>query len=213
MRGGLSLGSTVAWPADVSGLNSGFFTVSRAGFQGGLVNTLTIGDRLILTLGVNSSVQTFAIRQTGLSQYKMDARFRTINLEVPFQVGFTGYLGSLRHRESVGIGLQSNLSLGSKIVQTGDSVASILPVTQILGAAKVYPVLQAAFDIGSEFENDGALYFGLCFRYGMQEVYSARLFTTAFTPQVVTYNGTYLGFGLTYYLPRYSYWFKREFIY
>lgn len=213
MRAGLNLGSTVAWPADISSLNTGFFTVSRAGFQGGLINTLTIGERLVLTLGVNGNIQSLAIRQTGLSVYRMDARFKAINLEVPLQIGFTGFLGSLRHREMIGAGLQSNLSFQSKLIETGDSVSTILPVSQISSSAKVYPVLLAAFEIGSEFENDGAIFFGLCFRYGMQQVYSASLNTTQFPQQTVTYNGTYLGFGLSFYFPRYSYWFKREFIY
>jgi hypothetical protein len=213
MRPGIVLGSSVAWPADVSGLNSGHFTVSRAGFQGGLVNTATFADRLILTFGINANIQSFAVRQTGVDKFRFDSRFRAINLEIPLQLGFTGYLGSLRHRELLGVSLQTNVSSQPKIVEEGDSSAAIQAMATTSFTSKVYPVLTAAFEIGSEFENDGALFFGVCFRYGLQEVSNSEVSSLAFPTQRVTYNGTYLGFGLTYYLPRYSYWFKREFIY
>jgi len=213
MRIGFNLGSTVAWPAPNPDINSGFFTVSRAGFQGGLVNTLTVNDRWIFSLGVNTSVQSFALRQTGLAQYNLDARFKALQLEVPLTVGFTGYLGSLRHREFIGVGLQSNLSLDPKLVLNGDSTSTLNASITSSSTTKIYPVLMAGFEIGSRFENDGGLFFGVCFRYGMQLAYTGSLTTNLFPEQKVAYNGSYLGFGLTYYLPRYSYWFKREFIY
>ena len=213
MHLGLNAGTTVSWPADISQLSDEFFTVSRAGFQGGIINTLTISDRLILSLGVNASLQSFALRQTGEAAYNLDARFKAFQLDVPFQVGFTGYLGSLRHRALLGVGLQTNLSYSNKLVFNGDSSSTINLEAISTGSLSVYPVLNAAFEIGSEFNNDAALFFGICFRYGLQEAYSATLNSTRYIPQTVTYNGTYLGFGLTYYLPRYSYWFKREFIY
>jgi hypothetical protein len=213
MRGGITLGSSVAWPADVAGLNSGFFTVSRAGYQGGLVNTLTYADRLVIRFGVNANMQSYAIRQTGIDKYRFDARIRSLNLEIPLQVGFTGYLGSLRHREMIGAALQTNLSASSKLVSQGDSVSVIGPEGSVSVNKVVYPVITAAFEIGSEFDNDGALFFGACIRYGFQEVTRAAVNTSFFPLQQTGYNGTYLGFGLTYYFPRYSYWFKREFIY
>jgi hypothetical protein len=213
MRAGITLGSSVAWPADLSGLNSGFFTVSRAGFQGGLVNTLTFADRLVFRLGVNANMQSYAIRQTGVDKYRFDARIRSLNLEIPLQFGFTGYLGSLRHREMIGASLQTNLSASSKIVQQGDSVAVISPAGTVAVTQAIYPVITAAFEIGSEFDNDGALFFGACIRYGFQETTRSNVSSNFFPAQQAAYNGTYLGFGLTFYFPRYSYWFKREFIY
>jgi hypothetical protein len=212
-RLGINLGSTVAWPADNAVLDNGFFTVSRAGFQGGLVNTLTFNDRWLLSIGANTSIQSFAVRQTGFPEYNMDARFKALQFEVPITFGFTGYLGSMRHREFIGAGLQSNLSLNPKLVLNGDSTSQLNAVISTNSTSKIYPVLLAGFEIGSQFDNDGALYFGVCFRYGMQEAYTGALSTTIFPDQKVAYNGSYLGFGLTYYLPRYSYWFKREFIY
>ncbi len=213
MRIGINLGSTVAWPAPNPVLDNGFFTVSRAGFQGGLVNTLTLGDRWIFSLGANASVQSFALRQTGIAKFNMDARFKAFQLEIPLTLGFTGYLGSLRHREFVGVGLQSNLSLDPKLVLNGDSASYISAENTTSTTTKVYPVLMAGFEIGSRFENDGGLFFGVCYRYGMQQVYTGSLTTNLFPEQKIAYNGSYLGFGITYYLPRYSYWFKREFIY
>lgn len=213
MHLGINAGSTVSWPGDISQLSDQFFTVSRAGLQGGIINTLTISDRIVLSIGANASLQSFALRQTGEAAYNLDARFKAFQLDVPFRVGFTGYLGSLRHRELIGVGLQTNLSYSNKLVFNGDSSSTISLSAKSTSSLSAYPVLTAAFEIGSEFNNDAALFFGISFRYGLQETYSATLTSTRYLPQTVTYNGTYLGFGLTYYLPRYSYWFKREFIY
>ncbi|MEX1187717.1 MAG: hypothetical protein WED33_00555 [Bacteroidia bacterium] len=213
MRLGFNLGSTVGWPVESSGLNDGFFTVSRAGVQGGIVNTLTVSDRFIASIGANVSLQSFALRQTGNQIYNLDARFKAFQLDIPLNIGFTGYLGSLRHRETIGIGLQSNLSLSNKLVLNGDSTGNIDAKASSALRTSVYPVLMAGFEIGSTFDNDGSIYFGLHFRYGLQEVYTASFNSNVYPTQSVVYNGTYLGFGLTFYLPRYSYWFKREFIY
>jgi hypothetical protein len=213
MRLGFHAGTTVSWPADISALDNGFFTVSRAGVAGGLLNTLTVSDRFISSIGVNASLQSFALRQTGIDVFNLDVRFKALQLEIPISIGFTGYLGSLKHREVIGIGLQTNLSLNNKIVLNGDSAFALNAIASSTINRTIYPVLMAGFEIGSRFDNDGGLFFGVNFRYGLQEVYSANLSTTVFGPQRVTYNGTYLGLGLTFYLPRYSYWFKREFIY
>jgi hypothetical protein len=212
-RLGINLGSTVAWPASDAVLDNGFFTVSRAGFQGGLVNTMSINDRWIISIGANTSVQSFALRQTGLPEYSLDARYKALQFEVPITFGFSGYLGSMRHREFIGAAMQSNLALNPKLVLNGDSTAGINAVITTSSTSKVYPVLLAGFEIGTRFDNDGAMFFGVCFRYGMQEAYTGTLTTNIFPDQKTVYNGSYLGFGLTYYLPRYSYWFKREFIY
>ncbi len=203
MRLGFRAGTTVSWPADISGLDNGFFTVSRAGIEGGVINTLTISDRFISSIGVNASLQSFALRQTGQAIYNLDARFKALQLEIPLSIGFTGYLGSLRHREEIGLGLQTNLSLSNNLLLNGDSANSIAATASSSLTTSIYPVLIAGFEIGSVFNNDGALFFGINFRYGMQEVYNANLATTVFSPQRVNYNGTYIGLGLTFYLPRY----------
>ena len=213
MRLGIHAGSSISWSKPDGALSPGFFTVSRAGFEGGLVNTLVLNDRLLLSVAANFSSQVFTLRQTGTPKYTLDARFRTYNLDVPLTIGFTGYIGSLRHREMVGIGLQSTLATGSRLILNGDSTSLLNATTSIAQKTSVYPVLMAGFEIGSTFDNDGGMFFGLTLRYGMQDVFSGSLNTNAFPIQSLKYQGTYLGFGLTYYLPRYSYWFKREFIY
>jgi hypothetical protein len=96
---------------------------------------------------------------------------------------------------------------------SGDSSSTLEYSTTTSQNKSAYPVLIAGFEVGSVFKNDAALYFGTTLRYGLQDVYSGSFNSARFSNQVATYSGTYLGIGITYYLPRYSYWFKREFIY
>jgi len=211
MRLGFTAGPTVAWASGESQLSSRFFIVSRAGFQGGITNSIELGEHFFASASANYSIQSFALRQTSAQAVGVDARFRSHNLEFPIMLGFSGYLGSLRHREFVGAGLQLNLNYAQNVKLSGDSLFDYYSdVSQIKSS---YPVLIAGFEVGSVFKNDAALYFGTTFRYGLQDVYSGRFNSARFSNQIATYSGTYLGIGITYYLPRYSYWFKREFIY
>ena len=212
MRLGFTAGPTIGWASGESQLSSRFFIVSRAGFQGGITNSIELGEHFFATVSASYSIQSFALRQTSAPAVGVDARFRSHNLEFPIMLGFSGYLGSLRHREFVGAGLQLNLNYAQNVKLSGDSLFDYYSdVSQIKSA---YPVIIAGFEVGSVFKNDAALYFGATFRYGLQDVYARNFeLLSRFSNQVATYRGTYLGIGITYYLPRYSYWFKREFIY
>jgi hypothetical protein len=213
MRLGFTAGTTVGWAAKDNQLSTNFFAVSRAGFQGGVINTLDVGEHFFSSIGANYSIQSFAMRQTGIAAVGVDARFRTHNFELPLTLGYKGYLGSLLHREYIGAGLQFNLSTAQNVKLSGDSSSYMTYTTSADVKTSAYPVLIAGFEVGSVFGNDAALFFGASFRYGMQTVYNGTLNTNRFVSQTASYNGSYLGIGITYYLPRYSYWFKREFIY
>jgi len=209
-RIGLTASPTIAWAGPGAKLDNQFFTVSRAGFNGGITLAVNTGQRLFFRFSASYSQQSFAIRQSSVPYFKTDVRNKIINLELPLVVGVSGFLGSLRHREYVGVGLQLPLSHTPKIVASGDS-ASVLKYSAISSNVKPYPVAIAGFEIGSEFKNDGAIFFGANFRYGFSEIYSSTFTSNRFNPQTAGYKGTYTGFELTYYFPRFSYWFKRDF--
>ena len=213
MRLGFTAGPTVAWASGESQLSSRFFIVSRAGFQGGITNSIELGEHFFASASASYSIQSFALRQTSAPAVGVDARFRSHNLEFPIMLGFSGYLGSLRHREFIGAGLQLNLNYAQNVKLSGDSSSTLNYSTTASQNKSAYPVLIAGFEVGSIFKNDAALYFGATLRYGLQDAYSGSFNAARFSNQVATYSGTYLGIGITYYLPRYSYWFKREFIY
>jgi len=213
MRLGFTAGPTIGWASGESQLSSRFFIVSRAGFQGGITNSIELGEHFFASASASYSIQSFALRQTSAPAVGVDARFRSHNLEFPIMLGFSGYLGSLRHREFVGAGLQLNLNYRQNVKLSGDSSSTLDYSTTTSQNKSTYPVLIAGFEVGSIFKNDAALYFGATLRYGLQDVYSGSFNAARFSNQLATYSGTYLGIGITYYLPRYSYWFKREFIY
>ncbi len=213
MRLGFSAGPTVAWTSGNNSISPNFFTVSRAGFQGGITNSLDLGEHFYAGISVNYSIQSFGLKQTGTPAVGMDARFRAHNVEVPIMVGTCGYIGSLKHREFLGVGMQFNLSTAQRVKLSGDSSSFITYKTSAVVNTKAYPVFMAGFEVGSIFKNDAAMYFGATFKYSTSNVYDGSLTSNRFPLQSVNFKGTYLGISITYYLPRYSYWFKREFIY
>jgi hypothetical protein len=71
----------------------------------------------------------------------------------------------------------------------------------------------AGMEVGTEFDNDGALFFGLSFRWNPQQQYSFQFDSQRFSPQIAATNGNFVMLEITYYLPRFSYWFKRDFTY
>jgi len=213
MKLGFTGGPTFSFAGSDSVLSDGFFTSTKTGFNVGSVLTLQAGEHFFSRLGVNYSNQGFALRQTSDAIYGTDVRFRLNQLEIPLSIGFTGYLGNLRHREYIGVGVRFPLSsYNNVILKTDTSVAHTITITQqpIKGLATF---LLAGFEIGSEFKNDAAIFFGASFKYGMQNLMNGGLVSSHFAPQAVSYNGTYVGLELTYYLPRFSYWFKRDFTY
>jgi hypothetical protein len=209
-RLGLTGSPNFSWATSDAQLSNGFFKVTRVGFSGGINATVSVGPRFFMRLATHYSQQSFALRQNSDVAYKTDIRYRIRNLEIPFTFGVSGFLGSLRHREFVGAGLQLSLSKNPRVIISGDSsVNYTYSITDKL--VKLYPVLIAGFEVGSQFKNDGGLYFGANFRYGLNEIYQTNFISNHFNPQPIGYNGTYLGLELTFYFPRFSYWFKRDF--
>lgn len=213
MRLGFTAGPTLAWTSANTNISTNFFTVGRAGVQLGVTNSLELGEHFFSSVSALYSLQSFGLKQTGIPSFGIDARFKSNNLEFPLMLGSCGYLGSLRHREFVGAGLQLNLSNVQTVKLSGDSSTVLTYTTQATSLSNVNPVFIAGFEVGSIFKNDAAMYFGATFRYATTDVYQGQFTSNRFPVQLPTYNGTYLSFNITYYLPRYSYWFKREFIY
>jgi hypothetical protein len=209
-RLGITGSPNFSWATSDAQLSNGFFKVTRVGFNSGINMTLSVGPRFFTRLAVNFSQQSFALRQNSDAAFKTDVRYKILNLEIPLTIGVSGFLGTLRHREFVGAGLQLPLSNNPKIIVSGDSSSAYIYSTAD-NTVKPYPVLIAGFEIGSQFNNDGGLYFGANFRYGLSEVYRSTFNSNRFNPQPIGYNGTYLGLELTFYFPRFSYWFKRDF--
>ena len=125
MRLGFTAGPTIGWASGESQLSSRFFIVSRAGFQGGITNSIELGEHFFASASASYSIQSFALRQTSAPAVGVDARFRSHNLEFPIMLGFSGYLGSLRHREFIGAGLQLNLNYRQNVKLSGDSSSTL----------------------------------------------------------------------------------------
>lgn len=212
MKLGFTGGPTFSWASSETQLNNNFFEVARAGFSGGVTTSLHAGEHFFARATAGFSKQVFAIRQNSDPRWGVDIRYRSNNIELPFCAGYTGYLGSLIHREYVGGGLMLNINRNSRVELTGDSSAAFLThqssTDQSMGS---YPFVLAGFEVGARFNNDGALFFGGSFRYGFQPVFKGRFENSRFPVQYPAYNGAYLGIEVTWYLPRFSYWFKREF--
>ena len=152
MRLGFTAGPTIGWASGESQLSSRFFIVSRAGFQGGVTNSIELGEHFFASASANYSIQSFALRQTSAPAVGVDARFRSHNLEFPIMLGFSGFLGSLRHREFVGAGLQLNLNYAQNVKLSGDSSSILNYNTTTSQNKSVYPVLIAGFEVGSIFK-------------------------------------------------------------
>ena len=212
---GFTAGPIISWASNDSKFQNDFFKSGKAGYNAGLSLSIQSGEHFFSRLSTLYSTQIFAISQTSNINYKIDTRLRFNQLEIPLVVGFTGFLGSLKHREYVGAAMSFNLNNSQKFI-TGDSVTGndySLATTKL---NKAFPLLMAGFEIGSQFKNDGGLFFGINLRYGLNSIYSGSLEASQngiFSIQTPDYRGTYIGIEVTYYLPRFSYWFKREFIY
>jgi hypothetical protein len=209
---GFTAGPTIAWASSETKLQNNFFKASKAGYNGGLSLSLQAGEHFFSKISTIYSTQIFVLRQTSNLNYKIDTRFRFHELEIPIIVGFTGYLGSLKHREFIGAALSLNLNTSQKII-VGDSLLGNDININTTSLNKVFPLLMAGFEIGSQFKNDAALFFGITLRYGVNAAYSGILNSTRYGIQNTAYKGTYVGLEVTYFLPRFSYWFKREFVY
>jgi hypothetical protein len=209
---GFTAGPIISWGSPDSKFQNDFFKSGKVGYNAGLSLSLQSGEHFFSRISTLYSTQIFAISQTSNINYKIDSRLRFHQLEIPLVVGFTGYIGSLKHREYVGAAMSFNLNTSTKFIR-GDSLPEKDFTLTTDKLNKAFPLLMAGFEIGSVFKNDAALFFGVNFRYGLNSIYSGTLNSSKYSLQNPSYKGTYVGIEVTYYLPRFSYWFKREFIY
>lgn len=211
LKPGIVAGPTFSWPQSDSDLRDGFFGVTRTAFQTGICNSLQAGDHFFSKLSVLYSMQGFAVRQTGIPEWRTDIRYRISRLEVPLVAGTSGFLGNLRHREYLGTALSLRFTETSKVIAGGDSLSAHVFKTNTPPANQTALLLLAGFEVGTTFKNDASIYFGGIFKWAPGKLFSGTFESNHFQNQGIRYNGTYAGLEITFYFPRYSYWFKREF--
>jgi len=194
-------------------LNNGFFTSGKAGLQIGAGGSMGLGERLFLRGGVNYSRQSFSFKKNNATDLAVDFTFSRQHLELPLTVGFSGYLGSLLHREFIGLSYNSLLgdNLTSKI--SGDSTAGSEFTVNITDKKASFLNYTVGFEVGSSFNNDGAIFFGLSYRFSPAGQYGGLFKANPYPEQKFSWNGNYALLEITYYFPRVSYWFKRDFTY
>lgn len=213
MKLGVTAGPGFAWLDKDSDLKDGFFRVTRTGFSGGICNSLQAGEHFFTKISVLFSSRTFSMRQTSRPEYRTDIQYTLSGIEIPWVAGTSGFLGSLRHREYLGVSVSSRTGLKRRTELKGDS-ASLLSYNFETGNAKgFFPSVLLGFEVGTTFRNDASLYFGGLIRYGIQQVFSEKVSGNIFQSQNPVYRGAYAGIELHYYLPRYSYWIRKEFTY
>jgi hypothetical protein len=210
---GFSVGPSFCLMEEGTGLTEGFFTSTRAGINAGLSLSLEAGEHFWAKTGAQFNRLNFSFKQNTATDYRVDFKYGLNNLDIPLQVGFSGYLGSLRHREYLGVAFVSRLGRSFKPTFTGDSILSHTYSFTDSPAKASYLTYVAGFEIGSEFDNDASIYFGLSLRYNPDTRYSSTFNSSRFLPQTASTRGNYLMLEITYYLPRFSYWFKRDFTY
>jgi hypothetical protein len=194
-------------------LNNGFFTSGKAGLQIGAGGSMGLSDRLFLRGGVNYSRQSFSFKKNNATDLAVDFTFSRQHLELPVLVGFSGYLGSLLHREFIGVSYNMLLgdNLSTKI--SGDSTAGAEFTVNINDKKASFLNYLVGFEVGSSFNNDGAIFFGLSYRFSPVDQYGGLFKANPYPEQKFGWNGNYALLEITYYFPRVSYWFKRDFTY
>jgi hypothetical protein len=213
LRGGISAGPTFILMDDNQQLNNGFFTSTRAGANLGINLSMQSGEHFWSRVGVNYNRLNFSMKQNTSTEYRIDFRYGLNNLEIPLQVGVTGYLGSLKHREYLGVAYVNRLGRDFKTTLSGDSASVYAYSTPESVVKSSYLAFVAGLEVGTEFKNDAGLFFGLSMRYNPETQYSSSFNTAVFGNQLASTKGNYLMLEITYYLPRFSYWFKRDFTY
>lgn len=213
MKLGVAAGPLFSWPSGSSKLSGDFFGVTRASYHGGICNTIQFGEHFFGKVAANYSRQIFSIRQTKNPGYRTNIDLNFSRLELPISFGLSGFFGTLRHREYIGMAISSKIRNKESIDVSGDSSADYKATFENIRVSPAFLVFLAGFEIGTTFKNDASLYFGGSIRLGKRNVYSGQLSTSIFQDQYPEYKGTYASFELTYYLPRYSYWIKKEFTY
>lgn len=212
-RWGFAAGPAFGLTNSAQTLNASFFTATRTGFSAGTHVAVTAGERFFSRAGVNYNQLNLALRQNVNYNYKIDIRWNLRQIEVPVVAGFSGYLGSLRHREYLGVAYSIPIGSGQSLNLTGDS-ASVLSNSMVeLQRSKGYLTGIAGVEFGTVFENDGALFFGLSARWNAATQHAIAFDSNRFDRQIAATNGNFVMLEITYYLPRFSYWMKRDFTY
>lgn len=212
-RGGFSAGPSFILMENEQKLSNGFFTSTRAGVNAGLNLSMQAGEHFWSRVGVNYNRLNFSLKQNTSNDYRIDFRYGLNNIEIPLQLGVTGYLGSLKHREYLGVAFVNRLGRDMKTTITGDSASVYSYATPESAVKSSYLAFVAGLEVGTEFKNDAGLFFGLSMRYNPETQYSGGFNTAIYGNQIASTKGNYLMLEVTYYLPRFSYWFKRDFTY
>lgn len=211
MKPGITAGPSFTWPDGTSRLSDGFFGVTRTAFQAGICNTFQAGNHFFSKISLLYAMQNFAVRQTGIPAWRTDIRYRISRLEIPLVAGTSGFLGSLRHREYLGASLSLRMAEQPTVNLSGDSLKVHQYVTKADLTKQTAVLLMAGFEVGTTFKNDASLFFGGFIKWGLDQLYAASFESNHFNQQQINFKGSYAGLEITYYFPRYTYWFKREF--
>lgn len=193
--------------------SDGFFTSGKVGITGGVNLSLQAEEHFWTRIGANYARTNFVFKRTSATDLRVENSYKFNVVELPLQVGFTGYLGSLKHREYVGVGLNSLLRSSSSLGVGGDSAAFYTFTTEESLVKKSFLNFNCGIEVGSEFDNDGSIFFGLALRYNPETQYQYTFRTANYPKQIVRSNANFVMLEITYYFPRFSYWFKRDFTY
>ena len=214
LRPGMSFGPNFSLPAGgEQTFSDGFFTSGKVGITGGVNLSLQAGEHFWSRIGTNYARTNFLFRRTSATDLRVENSFKFNAIEIPLQVGFTGYLGSLKHREYVGVGFNSLLRSSASLGVGGDSAAVYTYTTEEPLVKKSYLNFNFGIEVGSEFDNDGSIFFGLAMRYNPETQYQYTFRAGNFPKQILRSNANFVMLEITYYFPRFSYWFKRDFTY
>ena len=214
LRPGMSFGPNFSLPAGgEQTFSDGFFTSGKVGITGGVNLSLQAGEHFWSRIGTNYARTNFLFRRTSSTDLRVENSFKFNAIEIPLQVGFTGYLGSLKHREYVGVGFNSLLRSSASLGVGGDSAAVYTYTTEEPLVKKSYLNFNFGIEVGSEFDNDGSIFFGLAMRYNPETQYQYTFRAGNFPKQILRSNANFVMLEITYYFPRFSYWFKRDFTY
>lgn len=214
LRPGMSFGPNFSLPAGgEQTFSDGFFTSGKVGITGGLNLSMQAGEHFWSRIGTNFARTNFLFRRTSATDLRVENSFKFNAIEIPLQIGFTGYLGSLKHREYVGVGFNSLLRSSASLGVGGDSAAVYTYVTEEPVVKKSYVNFNFGIEVGSEFNNDGSIFFGLAMRYNPETQYQYNFRAASYPQQILRSNANFVMLEITYYFPRFSYWFKRDFTY
>ena len=214
LRPGMSFGPNFSLPAGgEQTFSDGFFTSGKVGITGGVNLSLQAGEHFWSRIGTNYARTNFLFRRTSSTDLRVENSFKFNAIEIPLQVGFTGYLGSLKHREYVGVGFNSLLRSSASLGVGGDSAAVYTYTTEEPVVKNSYLNFNFGIEVGSEFDNDGSIFFGLAMRYNPETQYQYTFRAGNFPEQILRSNANFVMLEITYYFPRFSYWFKRDFTY